>query len=129
MSWVVSFLAISLGWILFRSTDLGQAITMLRAIVIPRNYFGHALDANYYLLVLTVLVGYLAYYTVLVPVFRRIASALAPEVRIGLAQWGLTREFGTALWFIPMAALLFLGILIVNSSGSEGLTPFVYAVF
>ena len=55
-------------------------------------------------------------------------SAFAPDFRIGLAQWGLTREFATVLWFIPMAALLFLGTLIV-SSGSEGITPFVYAVF
>jgi hypothetical protein len=128
LSWSVSFLTISLGWVLFRANSLEQAVTMLKAVVNPRNYLSPALASNYYLMVLTVLLAYFAYHTIYVPGFRRIHSAFTSEFKMGLAQWGLTNEFATFVWLIPMAALLFLGMLIVHS-GSEGVTPFVYAVF
>jgi alginate O-acetyltransferase complex protein AlgI len=128
LSWAVSFLAISLGWVLFKANSLGQAVTMLKAIVTPWSYFSPALTANYYLLVLAVLLGYFSYHGLRILSVRRMRSAFTPEFRIGLIQWGLTHEFATVLYFIPMAALLFLGMLIVHS-GTEGVTPFVYAVF
>lgn len=128
LSWVVSFLAISLGWVLFRANNLEQAVTMLKAVVNPRSYSSPALTANYYLMVLAILLGYLAYNAIYMPSFRRIRSVFTPELRMGLAQWGLTPGFSTVVWLIPMAALLFLGMLIVQS-GSDGITPFVYAVF
>jgi alginate O-acetyltransferase complex protein AlgI len=128
LSWAASFLAISLGWVLFRAHDLDQAMAMLKAIATPWNYFNRGLTANYHLMVLTFLIGYIAYHTIQMPSFRRIQAAFTPEVRIRLAHWGLTGEFAMVLWFIPMAALLFLGMLIAHS-GSEGITPFVYAIF
>ena len=127
-SWSVSFLTISLGWVLFRANSLGQALTMLKAVVTPRNFFNATLAANYYPMVLTVLIGYFVYHTIYMPSFRTAGSRFTPELRMGLVQWGLNKEFGTFVLLIPMAALLFLGMLLVHS-GSEGVTPFVYAVF
>jgi alginate O-acetyltransferase complex protein AlgI len=128
VSWVVSFLAISLGWVLFRANSPGQAWNFLKAVVNLRYYSSPALPANYYLMVLAALLGYLAYHIIFLPGFSRIRSAFTQEFKSGLAQWGLTTDFATVVWLIPMAALLFLGMLIVRS-GSEGVTGFVYAVF
>jgi alginate O-acetyltransferase complex protein AlgI len=128
VSWAVSFLAISLGWVLFRANSLGQVLTLLKAVVTPRHYLSAALPTNYYLMVLVALVGYLAYHIIFMSSLNKVRSAVTPEFKRGLAHWGLTTEFGSVVWLIPMAALLFLGMLIVHS-GSEGVTPFVYALF
>jgi alginate O-acetyltransferase complex protein AlgI len=126
LSWTASFMAISLGWVLFRSNNLGQATSMLKAVVTPESYLRPIIDADYYLLVLTIFVGYFAYSTIAVASIRRLRER--PHISLGLARWGLSREFANILWFIPMSALLFFGLLLVQS-GSEGMTPFVYAVF
>jgi alginate O-acetyltransferase complex protein AlgI len=128
LSWVVSFFAISLGWILFRSNDLGQALSMLRAVVNPRSYFSPSLASSYYVLVITTLIAYLVYYTLYGPVTQRLLSGLTPDLRATLAYWGLTPNFARFVWLIPMIAILFLGILAVGT-GSEGTSGFVYAVF
>src|SRR5262249_27437399 len=115
VSLVVSFFAISLGWVLFRANNLGQAVTMLKTVVNPRSYSRPGLPANYYLMVLVALLGYFAYHVIVRPSFGRARSAFTPELKMGLAEWGLTEEFATVVWLIPMAAVLFLGTLIVHS--------------
>jgi alginate O-acetyltransferase complex protein AlgI len=128
LSWAVSFGAVSLGWILFRANDLGQAVAMFRAILSPQSYFRPVLAPDYYLLVLVVFLGYFGYTTLFSSVFNRIRTAITPDRAGKLANFGITEEFVTFVWLIPVVFVLFFSILIAHS-GSEGVSPFAYSVF
>lgn len=58
VSWGVTFLAIMLGWVFFRASDLKHAITMVGAALSPARHQALTLPPNYYLLLLAVLAGY-----------------------------------------------------------------------
>lgn len=61
ISWAVTFALISLGWIFFRSNSLGQALTMLRAVLTPSSYLHLSMRLNYYIMVLGMVGGYFLY--------------------------------------------------------------------
>ncbi len=128
LSWAVTFVAISAGWIFFRANSLQQAFGMFGSLLDPRSYLHPQLSSNYYLLLSTVMIAFFAYHMIYMPVWQRMLAAITPRLRIGLAQWGLTGEFATFVGLIPMLAILLLGMLIVHS-GSDAVSPFVYAVF
>jgi alginate O-acetyltransferase complex protein AlgI len=69
-SWVLSFLSVSLGWVLFRANSLGQALRMFRAVLTPRSYWSLTLSSSYYVLVIGLLFGYLAYQGIYLPAVR-----------------------------------------------------------
>jgi len=58
--WLVTFLSINLGWVLFRARDLIQARAMLRAVFSPRAYAGSRLPHIYYVMVGLFVIGYFA---------------------------------------------------------------------
>ena len=58
LSWLVTMMCVSLGWILFRANTLSEARQMLAAMASPSTYFSHALSASLYLLVGSVAVSY-----------------------------------------------------------------------
>ncbi len=58
VSWVVTFCAICLGWVLFRANNLSQAFAMLRAAGNPSAYAGYTLSGNTFLLVIVLMLGY-----------------------------------------------------------------------
>lgn len=58
VSWLVTFAAMSLGWIFFRANDLHQARTMWAAVVNLGSYGQLALPRSLYLLTAIVVVGY-----------------------------------------------------------------------
>ncbi len=59
ISWLVTFAAITLGWILFRAQTLSQASTLLAGALVPS---GHAsvLPGDFYVLVLALALAYFA---------------------------------------------------------------------
>jgi alginate O-acetyltransferase complex protein AlgI len=58
LSWLLTFGAICLGWILFRANDVAQALAMLRAAGTPSAYLSHMLPASLYFLVFACVFGY-----------------------------------------------------------------------
>jgi alginate O-acetyltransferase complex protein AlgI len=58
LSWLITFGAISLGWILFRASSLSQALMMLRVVVTPSSYMSHMLPRNLYFVVCACVLGY-----------------------------------------------------------------------
>jgi hypothetical protein len=58
LSWLVTFGAICLGWVLFRANSVSQALAMLRATVTPSAYLIHVLPAGLYFLVFACVFGY-----------------------------------------------------------------------
>ena len=51
LSWLLTMILISLGWIFFRAGSLGQVGQMFSALVSPAGYTRHALGLSLYLLV------------------------------------------------------------------------------
>lgn len=60
LSWLVTISSICLGWILFRSESLGQALTMLRSVTRLSSYATFTLPRSLYILILSLSLGYLA---------------------------------------------------------------------
>jgi alginate O-acetyltransferase complex protein AlgI len=58
LSWLLTFGAICLGWVLFRANNVTQALTMLRAVVTPSEYLSRLLPASLYFLVFACVFGY-----------------------------------------------------------------------
>jgi alginate O-acetyltransferase complex protein AlgI len=58
LSWLLTFGAICLGWVLFRANDVSQALAMLRAAGTPSAYLSHMLPASLYFLVFACVFGY-----------------------------------------------------------------------
>jgi alginate O-acetyltransferase complex protein AlgI len=59
LSWSCTFIVISLGWILFRATDLAQAAAMFRSIFSPASYANMTLPLSLYVLTTALFCGYL----------------------------------------------------------------------
>jgi D-alanyl-lipoteichoic acid acyltransferase DltB (MBOAT superfamily) len=58
LSWLVTFGLICLGWILFRASDVSQALAMWRAVLAPGAYGNRALPSSLDVLVLLCVLGY-----------------------------------------------------------------------
>jgi alginate O-acetyltransferase complex protein AlgI len=131
-SWAVTFLGISLSWILFRTSDLNEALAMFRAVLSPASYLNMVLPANYYQIVLISAMGYFAYSGL-------IGSALAREkwqtviggigIPGGLSQISRASWQKTWWWRGPViATLTILAALAVAYQASHA-TPFIYTLF
>jgi alginate O-acetyltransferase complex protein AlgI len=84
LSWLITFGAISLGWILFRAGTASQALTMLRVVVTPSQYVSPVLPPSLYFAVFACVLGYFG--TVGVTSLWRYNRLfkLAPELRVAL---------------------------------------------
>jgi hypothetical protein len=92
LSWPVTFLAVSLGWIFFRSRDLGQPMNMLGSTLSPGSYLHPMLPASYFFLFSAVLIAYIAHKTILAPALVRLKEAATPG---GESAAGRVRAYGT----------------------------------
>ncbi len=110
-SWAVTFGFVSLGWILFRAHDVGQAAAMLRAAISPAGYFRLTMRPDFYVLVLTAGAGYfgLAW---LRPVLHR------------MLRYPLVARSAWAASALLLAALTF-----ALFASNRPTTPFVYVQF
>jgi D-alanyl-lipoteichoic acid acyltransferase DltB (MBOAT superfamily) len=61
LSWLLTFAAICLGFVLFRANSLSQALAMLGAVVKPVAYASHALPPMLYAVVFSCVLGYFAF--------------------------------------------------------------------
>lgn len=85
ISWFVTIASICLGWILFRSNGLAQALAMLRSVTEISSYSTITLPHSLYLLVLVLALGYLG----TVGIWKLIAgwlqgTRIPPEMRFAL---------------------------------------------
>lgn len=61
LSWGVTFLLVSLGWVLFRAHSIQQAMSMYQAVFSPSSYRTLALRPNFYVVTFLVVLGYFLY--------------------------------------------------------------------
>ncbi|MGH9338625.1 MAG: MBOAT family O-acyltransferase [Acidobacteriota bacterium] len=59
--WPLTFIPVSLGWILFRANSLDQALLMFQTLLAPEAYTRRVLDTDLYFLVALVACGYFCY--------------------------------------------------------------------
>jgi alginate O-acetyltransferase complex protein AlgI len=85
MSWGITFLLISLGWVLFRANNLRQAGMMFRAVLTPNSYFRLTLRPNFYIVVAMIAVGYFVYLGI-----RELVRSLEQNGIVRRLTWALS---------------------------------------
>jgi alginate O-acetyltransferase complex protein AlgI len=131
LGWIVTFLAISLGWVLFRTNDITQALLMFRAVLSPVTYLQPSLPSGFYRVVLSMSTGYFAY-SILTSTFVREkwqdflngGDSSVPVQRLLRFSWE-----NRWWWVTPMIATIaiFAGLAVLVQSAR--VTPFIYTLF
>jgi alginate O-acetyltransferase complex protein AlgI len=132
LSWGATFATISLGWILFRASDLSQALMMFASVFSPSTYRLFYLPKSFYVLTLGVIGSYFGYElirlflgylkTIHRPMTLRRATMTASEMveLLRKRSWW---------WLAPMTLMVLLVIGIVISQEKTRTSPFIYTVF
>jgi len=92
-SWLITFAAIGLGWILFRANSVAQALTMLRVVVTPSAYVNPLLPPSLYLVVVAGVLGYFGTIGA-TALHRRYHEVLRVPLELRLALYGLAVHIG-----------------------------------
>lgn len=133
LSWVLTFLGVSLGWVLFRTNDLHQAFSMFHEVLSPASYTRIVLPGDYYRTVLAVMLGYFGYCGLMANnwVRGKLQGLLADESEHPSAVCQLIRfSWENRWWWVtPMIATLviFAGMAVLVKS--TRVTPFIYTLF
>ena len=113
LSWLVTFGAISLGWIFFRAESKQQAATMFKTALSPASYAHTALPLNFYGLILLAMAGYFAVVGVAAWLDRQaepVQSAVSISGAAGYepAKGGVLAILARDrwVWVIPIAVVL-----------------------
>ena len=123
VSWMCTFLSISLGWVAFRADTLSQAGAMFRAILTPSTYLSRSLPIDYYLAVMALAGGYFSYTLIA----QAVRSAYEKRPIGRATQFALENSW---LWVTPTLALIaILTTLVVYQRGDVNVSPFVYTRF
>lgn len=137
LSWASTFLLISLGYIFFRASDLGQALRLLRSVIAPRSYaFVYAtLPHDYYLLLALIAFGYFAYAgleQLLVLWTRNYRERLRGSART-LSRTVLSAEnvlVEKKWWCLTPIFVMLLMVTTLSFFGqSSNIAPFIYTLF
>ena len=129
LSWIATFLTISLGWIAFRANDLNQTSAMLRAVLSPHTYRNAALSANYYFTVLGLACGYFA--VVNSPrFFVRVSQGSFSQRIIQSRIFEPVQLLWRNAWLWMTPTIVFLATLwMLTSFTTVDVRPFVYSGF
>jgi len=134
ISWLATFLAISLGWVAFRANTVQQTTAMLHAVATPGSYKNLNLAVDFYLKVLALAGGYFVYSAIigsdyLLLRWKRLeASWLDRGTRGGKAIHLIFEN--RWFWTVPaLVALSIFVVLVVFESGDLTVSPFVYTRF
>jgi alginate O-acetyltransferase complex protein AlgI len=93
VSWLVTFSAICLGWVFFRSNTVSQAFTLLRAAITPSSYGSHVLPPSLYFTVFACFIGYFATIGV-VELHRRSVGMITSSIELRLAFYAVAVYIG-----------------------------------
>jgi alginate O-acetyltransferase complex protein AlgI len=150
LSWGTTFLLVSVGIIIFRAADLTQVWTMLRAVFTPAAYGHFAMPRSFYILMLTVAVGYFvvtAGHALLLSWRARYREAIGERRETVGDKWPVTVankftwiigalfDFFTARlwwWLAPALSILVFWVGLVMDTKQEAViavTPFIYTLF
>jgi D-alanyl-lipoteichoic acid acyltransferase DltB (MBOAT superfamily) len=146
LSWGTTFLLVSVGFIIFRAADLTQVWTMLRAVFTPAAYGHFAMPRSFYILMLTVAVGYFvvtAGHALLLSWRARYREGISQRRETAGAKWPVTvaNNIGALFdffiarlwwWLAPALSILVFWVGLVIDTKQEAViavTPFIYTLF
>jgi alginate O-acetyltransferase complex protein AlgI len=131
ISWWLTFCAVCIGYIFFRSNSFTQAFTMLRAIASPQTYRQLTLDRSFYVMTFLAAAGYFAMIggTVLLDRLGECARN-----RKEVAHSSLETLLGTLanerwVWLTPVVLVLALYLSVIFHPGHAETGPVMYALF
>jgi alginate O-acetyltransferase complex protein AlgI len=148
LSWCITFLFVSLGFVIFRAGDLTSASMMLRSVLSPAAYRHFALPRSFYILMLVVAVGYFvissahAFLSAWVVRYRgqesprmertapfRLASTATFTFIMGAAADFIATRLWW--WFAPVLTILIGlgGLAVYQQRAVVTVTPFIYTLF
>ena len=148
LAWGITFLLVSLGYVIFRAHDLTQVLLMLRSVFSPGAYRHFAMPRNFYLLTSAVAIGYFVFtagcswlhywrarYNETIskraePVggFRRVTFSSFTLVIGALFDFFATRLWW---WFAPAVSIIAVcvGLAFYTQRAVIAVTPFIYTLF
>lgn len=120
LSWATTMLALSAGWIFFRSNSIQQAGDLFAAMFTVSTYQQHYLSGSLYALVFMVICGY--------GVAVVVADHLRTSQNLPVASQGvLSRQ--RWIWIAPLYLLLLLVLLLMTHAGSTNAAQLMYRNF
>jgi alginate O-acetyltransferase complex protein AlgI len=133
VSWAITFLGISLSWILFRTNNLNEAGSMFHAVLWPASYLHMVLPTSCYRVVLASAIGYFAYCHLdkndwLGEQWRRLFAESA-DISHAVPESGPLSLLKKWWWRGPAIATLAILTLLVAAYQTSQATPFIYALF
>ncbi|MBV8051621.1 MAG: MBOAT family protein [Acidobacteriaceae bacterium] len=125
LSWLVTIVCVSLGWIFFRANSLGEAGTMLSALVSPATYGSHFLSGSLYLLVIGLSLGY-AMVSVAAQALNGTSQESSENARTGLTTLAARWRW---YWLPPLYTVTLLFVLMVTLGRGTSTAQFMYGNF
>jgi hypothetical protein len=135
VSWTITFSAVCVGYIFFRSESLHQAFGMLRSIVDLHTYLHPILDRSLYLMTFLAAVGYFAVIGGGELLDRLGKSARGLMERASDVPLHLLGRFLRAfaderwVWITPIVLVLTLYLSVIFQPGHAETGPVMYALF
>jgi alginate O-acetyltransferase complex protein AlgI len=131
ISWWLTFSAVCVGYIFFRSQNIRQALTMLKAMASPQTYTHLTLDHSFYVMTLLGAGGYFAIIGGGELLDRLGESALS---RAETKPGALRTLLGTLanerwVWIAPVVLVLALYLSVIFQPGQAETGPVMYALF
>lgn len=123
LSWITTAVLISLGWIFFRSSSLGQAKQMLMALLSPTSYATHYVTTSLYLMVILLAASYLIVVAVAELMDRYSSEAGDSPALICMAV--RTRWY----WVPPLYVLALFSVSVVIFTQGDSAAQFMYRGF
>ncbi len=135
VSWVLTFSAVCIGYIFFRSESVPQAFAMLKAVVSPRTYGYSTLDHSLYWMTILAAVGYFAIIGS-GELLDRMADFARDSAQptAGTLRTRLRTALGTLaderwVWIAPVVLVLTLYLSVIFQPGHAETGPVMYALF
>ena len=125
ISWLLTFSAVCVGYIFFRSDNMTQAFAMLRAIVYPASYRHFFLPQGFYLMTFLAMGGYFA----VVGVSAILDKLQARAAARGKEDLVLLLTSHRWVWVAPLVIVLGLYLNVIFQPGHAATGPVMYALF
>jgi alginate O-acetyltransferase complex protein AlgI len=124
ISWCLTFSAVCIGYIFFRSENMRQAFGMFKAIASPHSYRHLTLDHSFYVMTLLAAGGYFAVIGGGVLLDR--LSGSAPGLFGTLLQTLANERW---VWITPVVLVATIYLSVIFQPGQAGTGPVMYALF
>jgi alginate O-acetyltransferase complex protein AlgI len=126
LGWAYTFVAICLGWILFRANSGSEAWIMLSSVFSAKSYFYRALPDSIYLLVAAVMVCYFACLGV-ASFLDRLAAVASRSPQYPAIIGMIARD--RWVWIAPLAVIVAVYVFVLAQPGQTITQPMLYRLF